>query len=132
MLTCLPPLHFQLMLISRLVGLSNFARQIIRFYSLLPGQLPMDRLHNSGKSSCGMPSHPQCASWFSHWHTIGSGEEPSLALLELLQGVVFRLFGIARSSRMGGMSGSIANVLFMHVHAHTYTSHLLLGEGSPS
>jgi hypothetical protein len=103
----------------------------------LPGQLfPMVRLHNSGKSSCGMPSHPQCASWFSHWHIIGSSEEPSLASLEVLQGeepslaslevsqgVVLQLFGIARSSRMG-YRWYVANVLI-----YAYMSHLLLGKG---
>jgi hypothetical protein len=70
----------------------------------------MVRLHNSGKSLCGMPSHPQCACWFSHWHHMGSGEELSLASLELLQGVVLRLFGIARSSRLG-YRWYVANVL---------------------
>ena len=111
--TCLPQLHFQ-MLISHLVGLSILARQMIRFYSPFPGQLgcfPMVCLHNSGKSSYGIPSHPQCDCWFSHWHTIGSGE-PSLASisLELMQGVVLQLFDIARSSRMG-YSWYVANVL---------------------
>ena len=59
----------------------------------------MVRLHNCGKSLCGMPFQSQCASWFSQLHVKGSGEEPS-------QGVVSRLFGlgeddIARASRMG-------------------------------
>ena len=62
MLTCLPQLHFQ-MIIVRLVGLSILARQMIRLYLPFPDQLgsfPIVRLHNSGKSSYGMPSHPQC------------------------------------------------------------------------
>ena len=63
-LTCRPQLHF-LMLISRLVALSILVRQMIIFYSPLPGKLgsfPRLRLHNSGKSSYRMPSHPQCDS----------------------------------------------------------------------
>lgn len=110
MLTCLPQLHFQ-MLISRLVGLSILARQMTRFYSPLSRQLgsfPTVFLHNSGKSSYGMPSHPQCDCWFSHRHAIGSSEEPSLASLDLLKGVVLRPFGIAKSSRIGWY---VANVL---------------------
>lgn len=70
MLTWPPQLHFQV-LNFRLVGSSILARWMIRFHSLvlLPSQLgcfPMVRLHNSGKSSYGMPSHPQCPCWFSH------------------------------------------------------------------
>ena len=78
----------------------------------------MVRLHNFGKSPYGIPSHPQCACWFSHWHIIGSDKEPSLASLEVLQGVVLQLFDIANSSRVGYW-WYVANVLFMH------TSHLL-------
>ena len=128
MLTGLPQVHYQ-MLFSHLVALSVLARQKIKIYPPLPGQLgsfPRLCLHNSSKSSYGMPFHPQCDSWFWHWHIVGS-DEPSLASLELLQGVVLRLFGMARSSsyiEWGGMS-----LMFLFMHAHTYTSHLLLGKG---
>jgi len=67
--------------------------------------IPMDRLHNSGKSSCETLFQSQCASWFWQSHT---GEDSSL---ESVQRLVSQLFVLGENNivRLGRMES-----IFIH------------------